>query len=147
MQLDINSLKELLTASLAPVALISGIGLLLLSMTNRLGRTIDRARAIAKDHRNGPAAEQIHLATEIRFLYRRSRLLRLSITFATCAIFGVSLIIATICFGYLTQWDIARLVVAIYILSLGSLIIGLALFIRDLTLTLEALKVELRDWV
>jgi hypothetical protein len=42
-------LKDLfpdLQIAIAPVILISGVGLLLLSMTNRLGRTIDRARQL-----------------------------------------------------------------------------------------------------
>src|ERR1017187_2945916 len=40
---------QILTASIAPVIVISGVGLLLLSITNRYGRAIDRARLLARE--------------------------------------------------------------------------------------------------
>ena len=53
-------LKDLLPdlqAAVGPVILISGVGMLLLSMTNRLGRTIDRARQLV-DAKRGSSAEE-----------------------------------------------------------------------------------------
>jgi len=43
------SAVQILTASIAPVIVISGIGLLLLSITNRYGRAIDRVRLLARE--------------------------------------------------------------------------------------------------
>ena len=40
-------LVPILQMAVGPVILISGVGLLLLSMTNRLGRVIDRSRLLA----------------------------------------------------------------------------------------------------
>jgi len=37
------SVVQVLTASIAPVIVISGVGLLLLSISNRYGRAIDRS--------------------------------------------------------------------------------------------------------
>jgi hypothetical protein len=48
----IHDLAQLLQSSIAPVTLISGAGLLLLSMTNRYGRAIDRIRVIVKEVQN-----------------------------------------------------------------------------------------------
>ena len=41
--MSLKDLLPVLQVAIGPVILISGVGLLLLSMTNRLGRTIDRA--------------------------------------------------------------------------------------------------------
>jgi len=52
--MNVPSLHELipvLQVAIGPVILISGIGLLLLGMTNRYGRTIDRARELAQVRR------------------------------------------------------------------------------------------------
>ena len=38
----------MLQVAIGPVILISGVGLLLLTMTNRLGRAIDRARQMTR---------------------------------------------------------------------------------------------------
>jgi hypothetical protein len=43
------SVVQILTASIAPVIVISGVGLLLLSISNRYGRAIDRARLLARE--------------------------------------------------------------------------------------------------
>ena len=64
-------LARILQLSITPVALISGVGLLLLSMTNRLGRVIDRARHLAQ---LSPADQDT--GAELRVLYRRARLLQ-----------------------------------------------------------------------
>ena len=54
------SVVQILTASIAPVIVISGVGLLLLSITNRCGRVIDRARLpvrdLAESDRKAPVA-------------------------------------------------------------------------------------------
>jgi hypothetical protein len=46
---SVVQLIRILSASIAPVIVISGVGLLLLSMTNRYGRVIERARDFIKD--------------------------------------------------------------------------------------------------
>ena len=45
----ISQLLPTLQVAIGPVVLISGIGLLILSMTNRFGRVIDRGRILARE--------------------------------------------------------------------------------------------------
>ncbi|MBL8152442.1 MAG: DUF2721 domain-containing protein, partial [Blastocatellia bacterium] len=45
----VNELTEILQTAISPVVMISGVGLLVMSLTNRLARTTDRARALSKD--------------------------------------------------------------------------------------------------
>ncbi|MGA2605707.1 MAG: DUF2721 domain-containing protein, partial [Verrucomicrobiia bacterium] len=47
--LSVAELIPVLQTAVGPTILISGVGLLLLTMTNRLARTIDRARATARE--------------------------------------------------------------------------------------------------
>lgn len=49
--MSLTQLIPTLQLAIGPVILISGVGLLLLSMTNRFGRIIDRARALNRDLR------------------------------------------------------------------------------------------------
>ena len=88
--MDTESFTRLLQLSISPVAIISGVGLLLLSITNRLGRVIDRARALAQ------ALDQAHLTRDLNqliILFRRAKLLRASIVFIVASIFACCLII------------------------------------------------------
>ncbi len=68
---------KFLQACITPVALISGVGLLLLTITNRLGRTIDRTRHLVAELNSGEVKRRQVIETEIKILYKRSRYLRL----------------------------------------------------------------------
>ena len=45
-QWDINAIAQVIEISIAPVFLLAGISGLLMVMTNRLARTIDRSRSL-----------------------------------------------------------------------------------------------------
>ena len=47
----LQEIIPVLQVAIGPVILISGVGLLLLTMTNRLGRAIDRSRSLAGELR------------------------------------------------------------------------------------------------
>ena len=69
-------LIPILQVAIGPVILISGGGLLLLSMTNRLGRVIDRSRLIVEARRKAPEAERARFSSQLEVLSRRARLVR-----------------------------------------------------------------------
>src|SRR5690606_11269502 len=96
--LSSEPLLSALQASLSPVVLISGIGLLLLSMTNRLGRVVDRSRALARDIRASglDAAERKVLRLQIRILFKRGRLLVAAIGLCVLSLFLTAVLV-----GYL----------------------------------------------
>jgi Protein of unknown function (DUF2721) len=81
-----TSVVQILTACIAPVIVISGIGLLLLSITNRYGRAIDRARLIMRELQSGDADVR-HLEEQLRRTHQRARLLRGSRSMAHSAYF------------------------------------------------------------
>ena len=54
----LSDLIPTLQLAIGPMILISGVGLLLLSMTNRFGRIIDRARLLAAELRSASAADR-----------------------------------------------------------------------------------------
>jgi len=68
---------QFLQACITPVALISGVGLLLLTITNRLGRTIDRTRQLIKELAENQTNRKREKEYEIKILYQRSRYLRI----------------------------------------------------------------------
>jgi hypothetical protein len=51
--MTLDQLIPVLQMAIGPTILISGVGMLLLVMTNRLGRTIDRARHVVAILRQG----------------------------------------------------------------------------------------------
>jgi len=126
-----------LQVAIGPVILISGVGLLLLSMTNRFGRTLDRARLLAREDRQ-------RVAEQLAILMSRARRMRTAIISASFSVLFASLLIIVLFVGALLHLDaIGALVGALFIACMICLIVSLVLFIRDVNQSLRALKLEI----
>jgi Cu/Ag efflux pump CusA len=141
---SIAGLVPVLQTAIGPVILISGVGLLLLLMTNRLGRIIDRARSLAAARANAPVEARAPIEAQLRILWRRSRLIQAAIALAATSDLAAALLVITLFFTALLQVETAGLVVALFSLCLACLIGSLVVFIRDINLSLAALKLELK---
>ncbi|MGF1499463.1 MAG: DUF2721 domain-containing protein [Elainellaceae cyanobacterium] len=139
-----NELVQILQTAISPVVLVSGIGLLILSMTNRFGRTTDRLRSLVKQIHQANYDHAERIAAQIRILYWRSRLLLLAISFALASVLFVSLLVVTLFGIYLLNLGLESLVVGLFIVSLICLVTSVLLFIQDMSLSLKALREELR---
>jgi len=147
-QSSLDQIIPVLQVAIGPVILISGVGLLLLTMTNRLGRAIDRSRALTTELARRTGHEQAQTLAQIKIIYRRARLLRLSITFASFSVLLVSVLIVTLFIAAWLHSDapwLNGLICLVFIACLASLFVSLVTFIRDINLSLHALKLELAD--
>lgn len=142
-----QSFIQFLQACITPVALISGVGLLLLTITNRLGRTIDRTRQLVRELNDIPAGLKPEKEYEIKILYRRSRLLRISIGAMVVSVISSSLIIPVLFFMTLWRHDLRIVGYILFILSIVSILLSSLYFFRDVILSLHALKLEAWDYL
>jgi hypothetical protein len=138
-----QNLVPILQAAISPVILISGAGLLLLSMTNRLGRVIDRARDLARSHRASTEPERERLGRQLRILAQRARSMRLAITFCVLSVLLAATLMIALFVTAFFQRPILLLGAGLFIACLISLIVSLLYFLLDLRLSLAALKLEL----
>ena len=138
-----NQLIPILQLAIGPVILISGVGLLLLTLTNRFGRLLDRARLLNREHTTAPAAAD--LKAQIAILHRRSAILRLSIILGAITVLLVPVLILVLFLSALMKWEVGSLIVTIFCLSQLSLIGSMVAFIRDMNLALQAVRLEIRE--
>jgi hypothetical protein len=141
----IEKIIPMLQVAIGPVILISGVGLLLLTMTNRLGRAIDRARQLTQVLSGLSDDKREQTLAQVAILYRRARMIRLSIKLAALSALLASALIITLFLTALLQWESGLLPSVIFIGCMGSLFASLIAFIRDINLSLHALKLELRS--
>jgi hypothetical protein len=142
-----SALIEVLQTAISPVVLVSGIGLLILSMTNRFAHTTDRIRILLKSlHEDAEFDEQNYhrRAVQIRILYRRSRILLLAISLALGSILFVSLLVTALFTTFFVNIDLQGTVIMLFTVSLLCLVASIVLFIQDMSLALKALTEELR---
>jgi len=139
----VTQLIPVLQTAIGPVILISGIGLLLLTMTNRLGRAIDRARILVENLPNTTETRRDKIAAQLQILWRRARLIRLAIALASVSALAAAILIIALFLTALWQIETSWIIVILFIVCMLCLIGSLALFIHDINQSLAALKLEL----
>jgi hypothetical protein len=141
--LSVAQLIPVLQTAIGPTILISGVGLLLLTMTNRLARTIDRTRTLAREVPDAGEPDHAKHAGQLRILWRRARLIRLSIALASLSALFAAILIIVLFVTALLQMENVWLICALFVICLICLIGSLIVFIHDVNLALAALKFEL----
>ncbi len=141
--MSISQLIPTLQVSIGPVVLISGIGLLILSMTNRFGRVIDRGRILARELAEVPSQDQVHIEAQLQILTRRAEYLRRAITAASISVLLAAVLIITLFITAVLNLEDAWLIGLLFISSMGTLIFSLISFLQDLNESLLAFKLDI----
>src|SRR5512138_3502742 len=110
----LSELVPVLQIAVGPVILISGVGLLLLSMTNRLGRAIDRARILRGEWSQAEPTVQKRTTAQLHILWRRADIIRKSIFLASLSLLLAACLIITLFAAALLRWDAGGLIVVLF---------------------------------
>ncbi|HTH49167.1 MAG TPA: DUF2721 domain-containing protein [Candidatus Limnocylindria bacterium] len=145
MQRALTDIIPYLQTAIGPVILISGVGMLLLVMTNRFGRLVDRSRQLVNELTGAKAAEASLVREQVHILFLRARVLRCAIALASGSMLLAALLIVTIFVSALAGWHAGGPVVVQFIGSLLSLIGAIVAFLYDINLSLAAIRLELKD--
>lgn len=145
-QFMIESFPHLLELSVSPIVLISGVGLLLISQTNRLARSIDRSRILAREIKNCvDAKEKTALKIQLRIMYRRCKILRTAITLLASSILCAGLMILLIAFISFFGLMVHQVAMVIFFLGISCLVGSILWFLVDIFLGLRALNLEVKE--
>lgn len=126
---------------------ISGVGLLLLSISNRYGRAIDRVRLLARElsESDPESARRRHLTEQLRLTDDRAHILKRSMLYASVCIFFVSLTILSLFAEQLLGLQRDVLALPCFALCLICLVVSMYFSIRDITVSLAALELEVSE--
>ncbi|MAT71497.1 MAG: hypothetical protein CMJ58_18470 [Planctomycetaceae bacterium] len=140
--MDLQHLIPILQVAVGPVILISGVGLLLLTMTNRFGRVIDRSRELVEQVRSGKG-DRARNEAQLQILWDRARLLRTAIYLAGASALLAASLVIVLFLGAKLSWNVAAAVGTLFVGCLAAICVSLLLFLRDLQRSLRALALEL----
>ncbi len=137
----IHQLIPIVQSAISPMIMISGIGLLLISMSNRLSRNIDRIRKLVEMREAGePKAE-----AQIRIIWRRARLLRVSMTLAAVSILMAALNIILLFLAAVFALHLNVLIILLFILGMLSIIGAMVLYVFEINQSIRAIGMELQE--
>ena len=139
---DGETLLKILQFSISPAVLVTAVGLLLGPATSRLGRAIDRCRSLSRELENPGDKDKAALLDQLHITLKRAHWLQGCITMFGASLFLSCLMVFLLFLKILAGWAVGFLVVAAFALDVLALMAGVAYFLRDLTLGLKALSIE-----
>jgi Protein of unknown function (DUF2721) len=140
---SVHQFIPVLQTAVGPMILISGVGLILLTMSNRLGRIVDRARKLAAQLPTANEADKGSLTTQLRISWERGRIIRMSLTLITMSALFAAVLIIVIFFSALWEFHDIWLISVLFVICMICLSAALILYIHDINRSLVALKLEL----
>ena len=143
--MTLREIAPVLQIALGPVILISGIGLLLLSMTNRLGRLIERSRQLAEARRGATGEEGGRVEAQIAVLSARAVALRRAIVLAVTSLLSAAALVITLFLAAVLRWNAVVVVVVLFVCCMLLLIASLVSFLKDVNQSLAAIRLELGE--
>jgi hypothetical protein len=133
--MTIEEIARVIQLSIAPVFLITGIAGLLGVLSNRLGRTIDRARVLGREDN----ATRVH--EELTVLARRAKLIYRAIALGTTSALLICFVIASLFASAFLRFPVSLIVGLLFVAAMLALIAALLLFLREVFLATRALRI------
>lgn len=137
---NVATVSHVIQLAVAPVFLLTGIGAVLTVLAGRLGRIVDRFRALIEMH--DPKMPKV--SHELKLLSRRATWVHWSITLCTISALLVSIVIGTLFLGYQINIDLSRLVSPMFILTMVCLTFGLICFLREIYLSIHTFELKVQ---
>ncbi len=126
--------------AVAPVFLLSAVGVTMTVLTNRLGRIIDRARLLE----GLPCTEKSPLPKEsqeeLQSLFSRAQLIQRAITLSTACALLISLVITSLFVSFALGRDLSWLIMILFIAGLGAFIAALLIFLLEIRSAMASLR-------
>jgi hypothetical protein len=133
-----------LQVAIGPVVLVSGVGLLILSMTNRISRIIDRGRSLVRELPSVTEAEKTRIRAQLDILWQRAMLMRRAILWATICVLMAAILVITLFVTAAFRVEDAWLIGLLFTGAMVSLIVSLVTFIQDLNRSLVAFQLDIQ---
>ena len=140
--LQAYDISHLIQIALAPIFLISAIGVILNVLTSRLARIVDRARVMENeicrpDYR--PEGRDLHKALGV--LARRARYMNAAIAFITISALFIALVVVMLFVNAFLRWELSGFIACMFILSMLSLAAALSTFLIEVRIATSALRI------
>jgi Protein of unknown function (DUF2721) len=141
----VQGVGDVIRLAVAPVFLLSGVGIMLTVFTNRLARTVDRARELERSAAHVPEVDRTHeLEQPLATLARRGRLLNYAITLCTICALLVAVVVVVLFLGQSFNFRISYMIDTLFITAMLSFIGAILCFLREVFIATSSLRIGLR---
>ena len=139
--IEVVDIAHAIDLAVAPVFLLSGIGVLLGVLTNRLARIVDRARKVEESLRQANVSAPDDGREQLRVAARRAKFINVSITLGTVAALLVALVVAVLFASTFVPLNLAGPVAVLFVLAMAALVGALLSFLLEVRIAIAALRI------
>jgi len=141
---NIDTVASVIDVAVAPVFLLAGISGLLMVLTNRLGRTIDRSRALQAAEANVKSKQHKQIIhREKANLMRRMHLNHFAISMAVLSAILVCLVVVTLFLGSLLQLNVSIAIASLFIVCMVILSLAFCSFLLEVLVATRVVRATL----
>ena len=141
---NIDTIASVIDIAVAPVFLLAGISGLLVVLTNRLGRTIDRSRSLRATEAEVKSSQHRQtLRREKSNLLRRMHLNHFAIGMAVLSAILVCLVVITLFLGSLLQLNVSATIAGLFIICMAILSLAFCAFLLEILVAIRVVRMTL----
>ncbi len=130
---------HLIQSAVAPVFLLSGVGVTLGVLTNRLARIVDRGRKLEDDLlKHTASADEVH--ESLRVLGRRAHYINTAIALCAISALLVALVVVTLFASEFVRVNLSLAIAILFILAMMCLVASFVAFLVEVRLATASLR-------
>lgn len=137
MNIQLSDIGQVIQLATAPVFLLAGVGILLIVLTNRLGRIIDHMRSLEDRVVKCVDAECLQ---QLSNLHRRSRVINIAIAASTLCGLLICMVIAMLFLGDATGLPLDHYIAVCFIGAMLALTVSFIYLLREVYLSYRLMR-------
>jgi len=144
MNMPLGDITHVIQLAIAPVFLLTAVGTILNVLAGRLARAVDRRRVLTSELPRLDPETRALAEQELEFEHRRIRLVYTAIGLAVTSALLVCLLISIAFVDAFVAMNFAKLIATLFVLALVALTGSLAVFMREIFLSVNSIRAPVR---
>jgi|SRR5688572_4739092 hypothetical protein len=140
--LQTENVAHIIQLALGPVFLLSGVGITLSMLTQRLSRIVDRARTL-EDRREETAKEEKlkQIDRDLRVILRRARYINSAIALCTTSALLTALVVTLLFASAFTPMSVGGVIAIMFVASMVCLSMAFLMFLIEVRIATSTLRI------
>jgi ABC-type multidrug transport system fused ATPase/permease subunit len=140
--LQTENIAKLIQLALGPVFLLSGVGITLSMLTQRLSRIVDRARTLEDQRERTTESERLkRIDKDLRAIFRRTKYINGAIALSTVSALLTTLVVTILFAGEFTPMAAGLVVAVLFSAAMICLSLAFLLFLIEVRIAINTLRI------
>jgi biotin-(acetyl-CoA carboxylase) ligase len=145
--LQTENIAKLIQLALGPVFLLSGVGITLSMLTQRLSRIVDRARTLEDQReRTTEEARLKHIDKDLRAIWRRTKYINGAIALSTVSALLTTLVVTILFASEFTPMAAGVVVAVIFSAAMICLSLAFLMFLIEVRIAINTLRIGVHKY-